>query len=90
MAVWEVLIQEDDATPLKNVGSVRAPDAELALQFAREVYARRESIVRLMVVDRRDIYTMESPDTLAIGPNKRYRLPSLGHQRQVVQNIGDS
>jgi phenylacetate-CoA oxygenase PaaH subunit len=80
MDVWEVLIQEDRTKFPVNVGSVRAPNATLAMEFAREVFARREKTVRVMVVKRNDIFGISDEKVLSMGPNKQYRLPSLGRK----------
>jgi len=37
--LWEVFTQEKQGAPHEHAGSVHAPDAELALQNARDVYA---------------------------------------------------
>ncbi len=46
---YEVFKQERAGGPLRNVGSVHAPDAELALMAARDVFARRPACVALWV-----------------------------------------
>ena len=48
--LWEVFTQEGRGAPHEHAGSVHAPDAELALQNARDVYARRGGVVSLWVV----------------------------------------
>ncbi len=47
---YEVFKQDRPGGPFRNVGSVHAPDAELALTNARDVFARRPSCVALWVV----------------------------------------
>lgn len=47
---YEVFKQDRLDGPFRNVGSVHAPDAELALMNARHVFARRPSCVALWVV----------------------------------------
>lgn len=47
---YEVFKQDRLDGPFRNVGSVHAPDAELALMNARDVFARRPSCVALWVV----------------------------------------
>jgi ring-1,2-phenylacetyl-CoA epoxidase subunit PaaB len=48
--LWEVFTQPADGSPFEHAGSVHAADAELALQAARDVYARRGEAVSLWVV----------------------------------------
>ena len=39
--LWEVFTQKRAGLPFEHAGSVHAPDKELALQNARDVYSRR-------------------------------------------------
>jgi ring-1,2-phenylacetyl-CoA epoxidase subunit PaaB len=49
--LWEVFVQEGNAgDPHSHAGSVHAPDRELALQNARDVYARRGKVRSIWVV----------------------------------------
>src|SRR4029078_2431719 len=61
---WEVFRQEKEAAPLRPGGSVMAPDAVLAVPYAREMYSRRQESVRLWVVRRADIHDRDDPDLL--------------------------
>ncbi len=47
---YEVFKQDRPGGPFHNVGSVHAPDAEMALMSARDVFARRPSCIALWVV----------------------------------------
>lgn len=47
---YEVFQQEREGRPHQNVGSVHAPDAELALQNARDVFVRRPRTASLWLV----------------------------------------
>ncbi len=55
---YEVFKQDNPKKPHEAVGSVHAPDAELALQNARDVFVRRPSAVSLWVVKADNIFTM--------------------------------
>jgi ring-1,2-phenylacetyl-CoA epoxidase subunit PaaB len=48
--LWEVFVQEADASAHEHVGSVHASDSELALQNARDVFARRQKLKSIWVV----------------------------------------
>jgi ring-1,2-phenylacetyl-CoA epoxidase subunit PaaB len=50
VAPYEVFKQEREGAPFRNVGSVHAPDAEMALMNARDVFARRPACHSLWVV----------------------------------------
>ena len=54
---FEVFQQSREGAPFHNVGSVHAPDAEMALQNARDVFVRRPQTLRLWVVPARQIFT---------------------------------
>jgi ring-1,2-phenylacetyl-CoA epoxidase subunit PaaB len=47
---YEVFQQDKEGRPHRNVGSVHAVDAEMALQNARDVFVRRPQTVNLWVV----------------------------------------
>ncbi len=47
---YEVFKQDRPGGPFHNVGSVHAPDGEMALMNARDVFARRPACVALWVV----------------------------------------
>jgi ring-1,2-phenylacetyl-CoA epoxidase subunit PaaB len=47
---FQVFLQEREGAPHQDVGSVHAPDAELALQNARDVFVRRPECASLWVV----------------------------------------
>ncbi|MCC6605322.1 MAG: phenylacetic acid degradation protein [Anaerolineae bacterium] len=55
---YEVFKQDNPKKPHEAVGSVHAPDDELALQNARDVFVRRPSAVSLWVVKANHIFTM--------------------------------
>ena len=76
----EVFTQAKDGAPHEHAGSVHAADAELALQNARDVYARRGQVVSIWVVPSAAIVA-SSPDER--GPffdpadDKPYRHPQF-------------
>jgi ring-1,2-phenylacetyl-CoA epoxidase subunit PaaB len=78
--LWEIFAQGEGGAPHEHVGSLHAPDAEIALQNARDVYARRGPVVSLWVVP--SIEITASPSDQA-GPffdpaaDKVYRHPQF-------------
>lgn len=48
--LWEVFVQEKPGAPHTHAGSLHAADGEMALQYARDVYARRGPTQSLWVV----------------------------------------
>jgi ring-1,2-phenylacetyl-CoA epoxidase subunit PaaB len=76
--LWEVFAQAKSGDPHEHAGSVHAPDAALALQAARDVYARRGPVVSLWVVESAHIVATTPADAASFlepGPEKIYRHP---------------
>jgi ring-1,2-phenylacetyl-CoA epoxidase subunit PaaB len=48
--LWEVFVQSQQGAPHQHAGSVHATDAEMALQNARDVFARRGPVISIWVV----------------------------------------
>lgn len=88
--LWEVFIQKETGAPHEHAGSVHAPDAEMALQNARDVFARRGEVVSIWVVPANSI-TASSPDDN--GPffdpanDKIYRHPQFYHVPKAVKGM---
>ena len=79
LEAWEVFRQEKDGGPMTHGGNVLAPDAELALHYAREMFGRRSESTRLWVVRRADIAILEDVDLLFPPLDRSYRKPG-GYQ----------
>ncbi len=78
--LWEVFTQEKPGAPYEHAGSLRAPDKELALLNARDVYSRRNEAINIWVVPA-DAITASTPEDE--GPffdpsnDKAYRHPNF-------------
>jgi phenylacetate-CoA oxygenase PaaH subunit len=72
---WEVFRQEKEGDPMRHGGSVLAPDAELAVHYAREMYGRRQESVRLWVVRRADVHQLEDEDLLQPPLDRSFKKP---------------
>lgn len=59
--LWEVFVRGKRGLSHVHVGSLHAPDPEMALRNGRDVYTRRQEGVSLWVVRAEDI-TASSPD----------------------------
>jgi ring-1,2-phenylacetyl-CoA epoxidase subunit PaaB len=72
------------------VGSLHAPDAELAVRNARDIYTRRQEGVSIWVVATTDI-TASSPDEKDAffdpAADKAYRHPTFFHVPDGVQHL---
>lgn len=75
MEPWEVFRQEKGGDPMKHGGSVMAPDAELAVHYARELFGRRQESVRLWVVRRADVLDLADPDLLQPPLDRSFKKP---------------
>jgi ring-1,2-phenylacetyl-CoA epoxidase subunit PaaB len=72
---WEVFRREKDGDPMRHGGSVMAPDATLALHYAREMYSRRQESVHLWVVRRADIHDLADLDLLQPPLDRSFKKP---------------
>jgi ring-1,2-phenylacetyl-CoA epoxidase subunit PaaB len=72
--VFEVFRQEEAGGAFVHVGSVQAPDMELAQQYARDIFSRREDAVRLWVVPRSCVHEVTDLDLLRPQLDRKYRL----------------
>lgn len=74
---YEVFHQSKRGDAHEHVGSVHAPDAQVALQFARDQFARRLKCVSIWVVKSTDITATDYQDEsfFAATTDKSYRDP---------------
>jgi phenylacetate-CoA oxygenase PaaH subunit len=72
---WEVFRQEKEGDPMRHGGSVMAPDAQLAVHYAREMYGRRQESIRLWVVRRADVHDLEDQDLLQPPLDRSFKKP---------------
>jgi ring-1,2-phenylacetyl-CoA epoxidase subunit PaaB len=78
--LWEVFIRGQHGLNHRHVGSLHAPDPEMAMMNARDVYTRRNEGVSIWVV-LADHITASSPDEkdpfFAPSGDKVYRHPTF-------------
>ena len=88
--LWEVFVRPRRGLSHGHVGSLHAPDAELALRNARELYTRREEGVSIWVVPSTAI-TASSPEEkdafFAPAADKIYRHPTFYEMPEGAQHI---
>ncbi len=88
--LWEVFIRSQHGLAHRHVGSLHAPDAEMAINNARDVYTRRNEGVSIWVLKSVDI-TASSPDDKASlfdpADNKVYRHPTFFPMPDDVKGI---
>ena len=88
--LWEVFVRAKGGLSHRHVGSVHAPDPELALRHARDTYTRRLEGVSLWVVPSASIIASDPDDS---GPlfepaeDKIYRHPTFYDIPDEVKHI---
>ncbi|MEO0318026.1 MAG: hypothetical protein RL404_1703 [Pseudomonadota bacterium] len=78
--LWEVFIRSQHGLAHKHVGSLHAPDAEMAINNARDVYTRRNEGVSIWVVPAASIVASSPSDRGELfepANNKVYRHPTF-------------
>lgn len=88
--LWEVFIRSQHGLAHKHVGSLHAADARMAIQNARDVYARRNEGVSLWVVEAAAITASSPGDKDALFDPARakvYRHPTFYPMPDELKNI---
>ena len=78
--LWEVFIRGAHGMSHRHVGSLHAPDAEMAIKNARDVYCRRKEGVSIWVVPTARITASDPSDKDALfeaADSKPYRHPTF-------------
>lgn len=75
LEAYEVFQQAKEGDPMRHGGNVLAPDPELALHYAREMFSRRNESTRLWVVRRIDILVLEDQDLLDPPLDRSFKKP---------------
>lgn len=88
--LWEVFVQSKPGLAHKHAGSLHAPDKELALQNARDVYSRRSEGINIWVVPSESI-TASTPEDVGSffdpANDKPYRHPTFYKTPEGVKYI---
>ncbi|MEO0937521.1 MAG: 1,2-phenylacetyl-CoA epoxidase subunit PaaB [Pseudomonadota bacterium] len=78
--LWEIFIRGQHGLSHRHVGSLHAPDAEMAIRNARDVYTRRKEGVSIWAVPA-DAIAASSPDDKGAlydpADDKVYRHPTF-------------
>jgi ring-1,2-phenylacetyl-CoA epoxidase subunit PaaB len=88
--LWEVFVRPRRGLSHTHAGSLHAPDAELALHNARDLYTRRSEGVSIWVVPSSEI-TASSPDAkdefFDPADDKVYRHPTFYEVPEGVEHL---
>jgi ring-1,2-phenylacetyl-CoA epoxidase subunit PaaB len=88
--LWEIFIRSQHGLAHKHVGSLHAPDAEMAINNARDVYTRRNEGVSIWAVKSSDIAASAADDKAAMfepANSKVYRHPTFYDVPDEVKNL---
>ncbi len=88
--LWEVFIRSQHGLAHKHVGSLHAPDAEMAIKNARDVYTRRNEGVSIWAVRAADIVASspgEKEPLYEPARDKIYRHPTFFPMPDGVKHI---
>jgi ring-1,2-phenylacetyl-CoA epoxidase subunit PaaB len=88
--LWEVFIRSQNGLAHKHVGSLHAPDAEMAVENARDVYTRRNEGVSIWVVKSVDIRASdpgEKEELFEPAKGKVYRHPTFYKVPEEVKHL---
>lgn len=88
--VFEVFHQQARGDAHVHVGSVHAPDAEMALIMAKEQFARRQACVNLWVVPAAAITATEYEDAdMFLHPSDKSYRESWGYKTPKTVRVSD-
>jgi ring-1,2-phenylacetyl-CoA epoxidase subunit PaaB len=88
--LWEIFIRSQHGLAHKHVGSLHAPDAEMAIKNARDVYTRRNEGVSIWVVKSSEITATAPSEKQALfepANSKVYRHPTFFPMPEEVKHI---
>ena len=88
--LWEVFVRANRGLSHVHVGSLHAPDADLAVRNARDLYTRRGEGVSIWVVRSSDVVASSPGDKEALfdpAQSKVYRHPTFFPMPDEVKNI---
>lgn len=90
LPLYEVFVRARRGLEHRHAGSLRAQDAEMAMQYAREIYTRRREGVSLWVVRSTDIAASQEEDAPAFfdpADDKPYRQATHYQLPEGVRNL---
>jgi ring-1,2-phenylacetyl-CoA epoxidase subunit PaaB len=88
--LWEIFMRSQHGLSHKHVGSLHAPDAEMAINNARDVYTRRNEGVSIWVVLANQIIASSPHDKEELfepANTKVYRHPTFFPIPEEVKNL---
>ena len=78
--LWEIFIRSKQGLDHKHAGSLRAADAAMAIENARDVYTRRQEGVSIWAVESKHIHATNPDEAASLfdpAEDKIYRHPTF-------------
>jgi ring-1,2-phenylacetyl-CoA epoxidase subunit PaaB len=78
--LWEVFIRSKQGLDHKHAGSLKAADAQMAIENARDVYTRRQEGISIWVVESKYVHASNPDDAESLyepAEDKIYRHPTF-------------
>lgn len=78
--LWEVFIRSKQGLDHKHAGSLKAADAQMAIENARDVYTRRQEGISIWVVESKFVHASNPDDAESLyepSEDKIYRHPTF-------------
>jgi ring-1,2-phenylacetyl-CoA epoxidase subunit PaaB len=88
--LWQIFVRSRQGLGHRHVGSLHAPDAEMAIQHARDVYTRRQEGVSIWVIPAEHIVASAPGDKEALfdpADDKIYRHPTFYSLPDAVKHM---
>lgn len=88
--LWEVFIRSKQGLDHKHAGSLKAADAQMAIENARDVYTRRQEGVSLWVVESKHIHASNPDDAESLyepAEDKIYRHPTFYELPEEIKHM---
>lgn len=84
---YEVFQQTQRGGRFTHVGSVHAPDPEVALVYAKEQYGRRKTTTNMWVVKTSNVFAFnpDDDDMFETAPEKKHREAAGFHVREKIK-----
>ncbi|MCC6721861.1 MAG: 1,2-phenylacetyl-CoA epoxidase subunit B [Bacteroidia bacterium] len=88
--LWEIFIRSKRGLSHKHVGSLRASDAQMAIENARDVYTRRQEGISIWVIESKNITASDPGEQDSLfdpSGDKPYRHPTFYKLPDELKNI---
>lgn len=88
--LWEVFIRSKQGLDHKHAGSLKAADAQMAIENARDVYTRRQEGISIWVVESKFVHASNPDDAESLytpSEDKIYRHPTFYELPDAIKHM---